>query len=251
MTTTASSARVAVTLGRRVGRNDGRRARVERGGGGAVAPRRSREAVSVRASTRRDEGRRVGGGSAAPAAKTRGVTVVANALSGGYGGGGRGFNIVPVPDRVVALVPYLLPLMSALRYGRFFFTQFPAAVILLKPLMPILRGVATLPMGNLIVFFAIYLGIAKNQNLSRFCRFNAMQAILLDIALIFPSLVESLFGPGILGIGLPYGVTMVMHNAIFVVTLGAFALAAVGCMTGQYVRLKFLADAADAQMGAY
>ena len=211
--------------------------------------RRDDPARRCRCERRRDETRV--GGSAAPAAKTRGVTVVANALSGGYGGGGRGFNIVPVPDRVVALVPYLLPLMSALRYGRFFFTQFPAAVILLKPLMPILRGVATLPMGNLIVFFAIYLGIAKNQNLSRFCRFNAMQAILLDIALIFPSLVESLFGPGILGIGLPYGVTMVMHNAIFVVTLGAFALAAVGCMTGQYVRLKFLADAADAQMGAY
>jgi len=206
----------------------------------------------VRASARRDEGRR-GASAAATTTATRGrrESVVASAMSGGYGGGGRGFNIVPVPDRVVALVPYLLPLMSALRYGRFFFTQFPAAVILLKPLMPILRGVATLPMGNLIVFFAIYLGIAKNQNLSRFCRFNAMQAILLDIALIFPSLVESLFGPGILGIGLPYGVTMVMHNAIFVVTLGAFALAAVGCMTGQYVRLKFLADAADAQMGAY
>ena len=72
MMTTTSSATVAVTLGRRVGRNDGRRARVERGRGGAVAPRRSREAVSVRASTRRDEGRRVGGGSAARAAKTRG-----------------------------------------------------------------------------------------------------------------------------------------------------------------------------------
>jgi hypothetical protein len=249
MTTTMKatpSATPAVTLGRRS-------VRVGRGVG-AVSARRPREAVSVRASARRDEGRRVVGSAAATTTTTtrgRGESVVASAMSGGYGGGGRGFNIVPVPDRVVALVPYLLPLMSALRYGRFFFTQFPAAVILLKPLMPILRGVATLPMGNLIVFFAIYLGIAKNQNLSRFCRFNAMQAILLDIALIFPSLVESLFGPGILGIGLPYGVTMVMHNAIFVVTLGAFALAAVGCMTGQYVRLKFLADAADAQMGAY
>ena len=169
------------------------------------------------------------------------------AQSGGYGRGG--FNIVPVPDRVVALVPYILPLLSALRYSRFFFNQFPAAIVLLKPLMPILRMVSTLPMGNLILFFSVYLGVAKNQNLSRFCRFNGMQAILLDIALIFPSLVETLFGPGILGIGLPPVLTMLMHNAIFVVTLGAFALAAVGCMTGKYVRLPVLADAAEAQMG--
>ena len=154
-----------------------------------------------------------------------------------------------MPDRVVALVPYLLPLLSALRYGRFFFGQFPAAVVLLKPLMPILRGVAMLPMGNLIMFFAIYLGIAKNQNLSRFCRFNGMQAILLDIALIFPSLLEALFGPGILGIGLPGIVTVIMHNAIFVVTLAAFAFAAVGCMSGQYIRFPILAEAAEAQMG--
>ena len=174
--------------------------------------------------------------------------VVSSAMSGRYGGGGS-FNIVPVPDRVVALLPYVLPLMSALRYGRFFFTMFPAAVVLLKPLMPILRGVAMLPMGNLIVFFAIYLGIAKNQSLSRFCRFNAMQAILLDIALIFPSLVEALFGPGILGIGLPGVVTMVMHNAIFVTTLAVFALSAVGCMTGRYVRLPVISEAAEAQMG--
>ena len=115
--------------------------------------------------------------------------------------------------------------------------------------MPILRGMSMLPMGNLIVFFAIYLGIAKNQNFSRFCRFNGMQAILLDIALIFPSLLESLFGPGILGISLPYVVTMVMHNIIFLVTLGAFALAAVGCMSGSYVRLPIVAEAAEAQLG--
>lgn len=179
----------------------------------------------------------------------RGSAVVSSAMSGRYGGGGGSFNVVPVPDRVVALLPYVLPLMSALRYGRFFFAMFPAAVVLLKPLMPILRGVAMLPMGNLIIFFAIYLGIAKNQSLSRFCRFNAMQAILLDIALIFPSLVEALFGPGILGIGLPGVVTMVMHNAIFITTLAVFALSAVGCMTGRYVRLPIISEAAEAQMG--
>lgn len=179
--------------------------------------------------------------------RMRARTSVPVNATGGYSGGG--FNIVPVPDRVVALAPYILPLLSALRYGRYFFAQFPAAIVLLKPLMPILRAVSSLPMGNLIMFFAIYLGIAKNQNLSRFCRFNAMQAILLDIALIFPSLVETLFGPGILGIGLPGPLVMVVHNAIFVIVLGAFALSAVGCMTGRYVRIPVISEAAEAQMG--
>ena len=34
------------------------------------------------------------------------------------------------------------------------------------------------------VFFAVYLGIINNQNFSRYCRFNAMQAVLLDIVLM-------------------------------------------------------------------
>lgn len=37
---------------------------------------------------------------------------------------------------------------------------------------------------SLIVFFAIYGGIVQNQNFSRFVRYNALQAILLDIILM-------------------------------------------------------------------
>ena len=117
----------------------------------------------------------------------RGATLsVRSRYSGGGGGGG----VVPSPDRVLSLIPYLLPLSSGLRYARFFFTQFPAAVVLVQPILPLVTMMHQLPFGSLILFFGIYLGIAKNQSLSRFCRFNAMQAILLDICLIFPSLIE-------------------------------------------------------------
>lgn len=174
--------------------------------------------------------------------------VVTNASGGKFATRGGGFNIVPIPDRLVAALPYILPLLSALRYGRYFFSQFPASIVLLKPLMPILRLVSSVPLGNLILFFSIYIGIGKNQNLSRFCRFNAMQAILLDIALIFPSIVESILGPGILGIGMPGAFVMMIHNAIFLTVLAIFALSAVGCFTGRYVRIPIITEAAEAQL---
>ena len=130
--------------------------------------------------------------------------------------GGGGTSLVPVSDRVVAFLPYLLPLISGLRYSRYFFAAFPAAIIMLQPLLPIVKIVATLPLGNLIPFFAAYLGVARNQNLSRFCRFNGMQAILLDIVLIFPGLLESLFSREILGITIPYFLSKWMYNVIWV-----------------------------------
>ena len=43
---------------------------------------------------------------------------------------------------------------------------------------------ATSVMFRLIVFFGLYFGLARNSNLSRFVRFNAYQAILIDILLM-------------------------------------------------------------------
>jgi hypothetical protein len=40
------------------------------------------------------------------------------------------------------------------------------------------------PFAGMVAFFAVYLGIINNQSLSRFVRFSAMQAVLLDIILM-------------------------------------------------------------------
>jgi len=41
-----------------------------------------------------------------------------------------------VPDRIFASLPYLLPLIDGLAFGRFLFTQFPVLQLLLIPLAP-------------------------------------------------------------------------------------------------------------------
>jgi len=82
------------------------------------------------------------------------------------------------------------------------------------------------PFASLIVFFALYLGIVNNRAYSRYVRFNGQaravrslalalrlsspraslvrlqQAILLDIVLILPSLLENLFRMPSSGLGL-------------------------------------------------
>mmetsp|Transcript_8925 Transcript_8925/g.25466 ORF Transcript_8925/g.25466 Transcript_8925/m.25466 type:complete len:213 (-) Transcript_8925:5-643(-) len=87
-------------------------------------------------------------------------------------------------DRIIACVPYLLPLLDGLRYGKFFFMEFPQAYVLLAPLQPLIKAYYTLPFASLVVFFGLYYGIVQNYNFSRFIRFQAMQTILLDILLI-------------------------------------------------------------------
>ena len=180
---------------------------------------------------------------AVPAMKSRrGACVTTHARYGSYDG--RGGGMVPIPDRIVALLPYLVPLLDGLRYSRFFFSQFPQAIVLLTPLQPIASMYFRIPFAGLISFFAIYMGMAENRTLSRFVRFNAMQAIILDICLVLPGMVEYVFSPGRLS-GLGFELYRLCYNSVWLFVLFAFALAAIGCLSGQTYRLPFIGEAAD------
>ena len=194
------------------------------------------------------------GGSVAPSAlratpatsvRSRRACVTTHARYGSYDGGGGG--MVPIPDRIVALLPYVVPLLDGLRYSRFFFSQFPQAIVLLTPLQPIASMYFRIPFAGLISFFAIYMGMAENRSLSRFVRFNAMQAIILDICLVLPGMIEYVLSPGRLA-GAGFELYKMCYNSVWLFVLFAFALAAIGCLSGQTYKLPFIGDAADMRL---
>ncbi|GAB4819498.1 hypothetical protein N2152v2_006544 [Parachlorella kessleri] len=151
-----------------------------------------------------------------------------------------------ISDRVVGALPYLIPLFDGLRYGRFFLVQFPAVADVLAPLNPLIRLYYGFPFAGLIVFFAVYLGIIQNFRFSRYVRYNAMQAILLDVILILPGLLESVFRPPMGGPGLQIYITG--YNTIFLYVLFCVAYGVGSCLVGQSARLPIVAEAADAQV---
>lgn len=151
-----------------------------------------------------------------------------------------------IADRVVASVPYLIPLIDGLRYGKFFFAQFPAFARLLAPLNPLVSLYFGVPFASFACFFAVYLGIINNQKFSRYCRFNAMQAVLLDIVLILPGLLENVFRPPSSGPGLQAYISV--YNSIWLFVFACVAYGVGSCLIGQTPRLPFVADAADQQV---
>ncbi|KAL4440549.1 hypothetical protein ABPG75_003550 [Micractinium tetrahymenae] len=151
-----------------------------------------------------------------------------------------------IPDRVVAALPFAIPLFDSLKYGKFFLVQFPQFAQLLLPLDPLIRLYYSFPLAGLVLFFAVYLGIINNQNFSRYVRFHAMQAILLDIILILPGLIESIFRPPMGGPGLQVYITL--QNTIFLFLFASVAYGVGSCIVGQTARLPLVADAADAQV---
>ncbi|EFJ17591.1 hypothetical protein SELMODRAFT_68710, partial [Selaginella moellendorffii] len=157
----------------------------------------------------------------------------------------RGGGSVDAVDRLVAAVSYLLPLFDGIQYGRYLFMQFPVLEQALEPLFPLLRAYKSFPYASFVAFFVLYLTVVRNQSFSRYVRFNAMQAVVLDVLTIVPNLVERTFGPAR---GLGYSLLVSFYNTVFLFLVACFAYGVISCVLGRTPRLPFVADAADAQI---
>lgn len=150
-----------------------------------------------------------------------------------------------VSDRIFACLPYLLPLIDGLEFGRYLFEQFPIlAQIIILPLQPLLSAYYGIPFAGLIIFFALYLGVVRNENISHFIRFNAMQAILLDIVLILAGLILRLLMPS-LQVGF---IIETLSNMIFLGIVAAFGYAVVQSALGRYAEIPTISDAVHMQV---
>eukprot|EP00198_Chlamydomonas_reinhardtii_P000794 XP_001690129.1 predicted protein [Chlamydomonas reinhardtii] len=175
--------------------------------------------------------------------------VTVHARSGGYSapGGGRGYSSTPgIVDRVLAALPYILPYFDAVQYGRYLFHMYPAAKACITPFLPAMSLYHSLPFGSFIVFFGLYLGVVNNPSLSRFVRFNAVQAILLDIILVLPRLLETVLTPPTSGWGAQVYIQSQSFIWIFITMWVVFGI--VSSMLGQWARIPFIHEAAEAQL---
>jgi uncharacterized membrane protein len=149
-----------------------------------------------------------------------------------------------VSNRIFACLPYLLPLVSSLQFGRFLLQQVPILQLILIPLTPVLYIYSSIPFAGLIIFFLLFLLVVRNEKIPHFIRFNTMQAILLDILLVLCSLLLDILLRG-LGTNL---VTETLLNIIFLGTLAACGYSIVQSVLGRYAEIPTLSEAVYAQV---
>ncbi|XP_062015574.1 protein TIC 20-v, chloroplastic [Rosa rugosa] len=157
----------------------------------------------------------------------------------------KGDDSVDVPDRLIAAVCYFYPFFDGIQYGKYVITQFTAIQALINPLVPAIRVFKSFPFNGFLVFLTLYFGVVRNQNFSRYVRFNTMQVIVLDVLLIFPDLLERSFNPRD---GLGLDVLMSLDSTVFLFLLVCLIYASSSCLLGQVPRLPIVAEAADRQV---
>ncbi|GIL65905.1 hypothetical protein Vafri_19537 [Volvox africanus] len=164
-----------------------------------------------------------------------------------YSAKGGGWTPTPgVVDRVVAALPYILPYFDSVAYGRYLFHIYPAARAAIQPFLPAMSLYHSLPFGSFIVFFGLYIGVVNNARFSRFVRFNAVQAILLDILLALPRLLETVFTPPTSGWGAQLYIQSQSFIWVFTTMWVVYGIAS--SFLGQWARIPFIAEAADQQI---
>jgi hypothetical protein len=135
-------------------------------------------------------------------------------------------------DKLVSVLPYLFPLLDGLQYSQFIVNANPEN--LLSGLVALLyTAYQSIPFGGLIIFFGLNF-LAGKPEFNRLVRYNMQQAIFLDIALFFPSLLTALYEIVAQGSGLqlPASVAEIGSDALFLTLLATIGYASVSSLLG-------------------
>ncbi|MBD2135969.1 MAG: Tic20 family protein [Sphaerospermopsis kisseleviana] len=149
-----------------------------------------------------------------------------------------------VPDRIFACLPYLLPLIEVFAFGQFLLRDFPLLGIVFLPMLPLLRIYYGVRYAGIIIFFALWLLVVRNDKIAHFIRFNTMQAIILDIVVFLCGILTDLvkFVPG-------SGFAMqTLYTTIFMGIVGAVVYSVFQSLNGRYAEIPAISDAVYMQV---
>jgi uncharacterized membrane protein len=147
-------------------------------------------------------------------------------------------------ERILASLPYIFPLVVVFPLGRGLIHLLPFLAFIYLPIEPFLEIYYGIPFAGLAVFFVLLFAVVRNQNISGFIRFNTMQAILIDIALVLGNMVFGVFIPA-LGSQL---VAETLANLIFLATLAACIYSVVQSLFGRYAEIPGISEAVESQI---
>ncbi|MEL6937965.1 MAG: Tic20 family protein [Cyanobacteria bacterium J06598_1] len=153
-------------------------------------------------------------------------------------------------DRGFASLAYVMPLASALSVGLPFFSflneQAPQVLkifsLLLLPVMPLIE-IERSGFWGLIIFIALFAFVVQNTNISRFIRFNVLQAILVSFVISVGGLAVGILGPLTQGL---LGETLL--NVLFLGGMAIVVYSIVQSVLGRYAEIPTISEAINMQL---
>ena len=129
-----------------------------------------------------------------------------------------------------------MPLKASLPFGYYLLNKFYFLKIILLITYPVALLEGSFPLGGLLFFLILFAGVVRNPKVPYFIRYNACQALLLDIALIIITYLLRIFPLVELGL------------VIFIFTLCIFIYAVFQCVYGVEPEIPFISKSVRMQI---
>jgi len=153
-------------------------------------------------------------------------------------------------DKIKACIPYVLPLLDGDFFGKYIYQRIPPLgaidALFIAPLVSILTSFPFIP---LLLFCLLSIGTRMNaENMSRNVRFNAQQAVLIDVSLILPTLIQD----GLVDIDVPRVWAEFGCNFVWYFYMSAIVYSVTMNLRGQKPSgLPYLSNAAEVMTGPF
>jgi len=95
--------------------------------------------------------------------------------------------------KILGILLYMIPWADSLVFGNHLYLKYPVTQIIQIPAIPIIILERSIPFGNLLLFLAIFIGLVRNNKVSYFLRFNALQSLLINIGIIIITFIFQIF----------------------------------------------------------
>lgn len=156
-------------------------------------------------------------------------------------------------DRLYASLPYLLPMTAAVIFGTFLFLQFPPLAIVFLPIFKLnqILSISIIDFISIrfVTWFCVFIFVVRSYKVAHFIRFNAMQALMLDIIIALVGAVTELFAV-ILGKTEAFGfILQIIASVTFLGITAAFLYSVFQCVFGKYAdKIPVISDVAYLQV---
>ena len=147
-------------------------------------------------------------------------------------------------EKILGIVLYMIPWTDCLMFGNHLFIKYPFIQIIQIPAIPIIILERSIPFGSLLLFLAIFIGLVRNNKVSYFLRFNALQSLLLNIGIIIISFIFQIFFS-------PFGNSLIIRTLSSTLLISLFSMIAYcvwACIQGNEPDLPGVSQATRMQL---
>jgi uncharacterized membrane protein len=138
-------------------------------------------------------------------------------------------------------------------FGAFLFQQFPVLIIIFFPILKV-NQILTIPIIDFIsirfvVWFCLFIFVIRSYKVNHFVRFNAMQAILLDIVVALVGAIAQILIVILGQLTVLAFVLQIISSVTFLGITAAFLYSVFECIRGKYAdKIPVISDVAYYQV---